>query len=170
MPKLLISLPDAGEVVHELSGASITIGRVEDNTIQIDDASVSSHHAELILDGEDYFLRDLGSTNGTQLNGQPFTQGKLQGGDHVRFGKIDAVYESKAPASPRPLPTQQEPAHAQVASSSSRPGDFANASPFQKKGKKKDASATATWAVAVVAILAFVASALVIVSVEAPRF
>ncbi|HZJ17269.1 MAG TPA: FHA domain-containing protein, partial [Chthoniobacteraceae bacterium] len=69
MPKLQISLPDGTQNSFDLIEDTITVGRVEDNMIQIDDASVSSHHAELVRDGDDYLLRDLDSTNGTRLNG-----------------------------------------------------------------------------------------------------
>ena len=57
MPKLLVTLPDGSEVTHELTEDLVTVGRVSDNTIQIEDASVSSHHAELTLRGVDYVLK-----------------------------------------------------------------------------------------------------------------
>ena len=69
MPKLKISLPDGITAAHDLTENSITLGRVADNAIQIDDASVSSHHAEFTRDGDEYSLKDLDSTNGTRLNG-----------------------------------------------------------------------------------------------------
>ena len=60
------------------------------------DISVSSRHAELTLaDDGDYILRDVGSTNGTMLNGRdivPQEEHKLQDGDKVVFGKIEASY------------------------------------------------------------------------------
>ena len=49
MPKLLVSLSDGSTVVHELAEASISVGRLADNALQIEDASVSSQHAELTL-------------------------------------------------------------------------------------------------------------------------
>ncbi len=158
MPQLLVSLPDAGETPHDLTEAQITVGRISENTIQIEDASVSSRHAQLTMDdGGDYILRDLGSTNGTELNGkelEPETDHKLQDGDKVRFGKIDTKYKSENPAEARPLPEAGEVA-AVVASTSARPADFANASPFQTKKKKKDTAGTVLYILAVAAILAF---------------
>ena len=97
MPKLLVSLPDGSEAVHELVEASISIGRLAENALQIEDASVSSQHAELTLgESGDYFLTDLGSTNGTLLNGRELAEGEahpLKGGDRVRFGHIETGYE-----------------------------------------------------------------------------
>jgi pSer/pThr/pTyr-binding forkhead associated (FHA) protein len=135
MPKLLVSLPETGNVTHELTDTEITVGRLSENTLQIEDISVSSRHATLTLgEGGDYVLRDIGSTNGTELNGKEITREedyKLQDGDKVVFGKIEASYVSENPAEAREMP-QAEEVTAVVASSSKRPADFANASPFQK--------------------------------------
>ncbi len=138
MPKLQVSLPDGGgEVSHDLTGDTITIGRLSDNTIQIDNISVSSHHAQFTLSGGDYHLKDLNSTNGTFLNGKPLTEALLKAGDKVRFGKIETVYQSEIQSSleKRELPAA-ELATATVASSSVRPADFSNASPFRMKKEK----------------------------------
>jgi pSer/pThr/pTyr-binding forkhead associated (FHA) protein len=158
MPKLLVSLPETGNASHDLTEASISIGRVPDNVLQIEDISVSSRHAELTLaDDGDYVLRDIGSTNGTELNGravEPDTDHKLQDGDKLIFGKIEASYVSENPAEARPLPEAAE-VSAVVGAASKRPADFANASPFQKKKKKKDTVGLVLVLVAVLAILAF---------------
>ena len=67
MPKLQVSLPDGTETTHELGENEISVGRVEDNMLQIEDGSVSSRHAILTLRGDDYVLTDIGSTNGTRV-------------------------------------------------------------------------------------------------------
>jgi pSer/pThr/pTyr-binding forkhead associated (FHA) protein len=171
MPKFLVSLPDSGEVSHELAESVITIGRVSDNMLQIEDISVSSHHAELTLgDDGDYILRDLGSTNGTELNGKEIAaeeDHKLQDGDKVRFGKIDAKYFSENPAEARPLPEAEEVA-AVVAETSKRPADFANASPFQKKKKKKDPIGLSLIILTVIAVLAFGGVVAYVYAIQAP--
>jgi len=138
MPKLVISLPDAGEVIHELTAPRITIGRVEDNTIQIDDPSVSSHHAELNRSGDRYEVKDLDSTNGTRINGEPLTGAPqpVRTGDRIQFGKVEAIVESSKKQEARPLP-QEERAVATPAATSQRPSDFDNASPFQSKRKAR---------------------------------
>src|SRR5881628_1428557 len=81
MPKLVIS-----GTVYELVEDLITIGRGPDNTIIINDPSVSTHHAQLQLAGETYRLKDLDSTNGTRVNGIPVTETVLHLDDRIRFG------------------------------------------------------------------------------------
>jgi pSer/pThr/pTyr-binding forkhead associated (FHA) protein len=158
MPKLLVSLPDGTSASHDLTESTITVGRVSDNALQIDDVSVSSHHAQLTLgDDGDYILQDLGSTNGSWVNTTEAHSGeehRLQDGDRIRFGKIDATYASENPAEARPMP-QSEGVAVVAASSSKRPADFANASPFQTKKKKKDPAGMAIIALCIVAVLAF---------------
>lgn len=173
MPKLVISLPDAGEIIHELTASKVTVGRLEENDVQIDDASVSSHHAEITPAGEDFLLTDLGSTNGTRLNGEELdTQShKLHAGDQIRFGKVDAIFQVGETSSPKPLPSEgAAPAVAAPAATSQRPQDFGNASPFQSKKAKKDPLATAAIAVAAIAGLAFAASLFFAFSIQAPPF
>jgi len=171
MPQLLVSLPDSGETTHDLTEALITVGRISENTLQIEDVSVSSRHAQLTLDdGGDYILRDLGSTNGTELNGKelaPETDHKLQDGDKLRFGKIDTRYKSENAADARPLPEAEEVA-AVVGEKSARPADFANASPFQTKKKKKDPAGAIIIALAVVAVMAFGYAIFQVYSIQVP--
>ncbi len=171
MPKILVSLPDGGTATHELAEASITVGRLADNALQIEDASVSSHHAELTLgDGGDYVLTDIGSTNGTRVNGKELAEGegqRLHGSDKVTFGNIDASYESENPAEARAMPAAKEVA-AVTASKSVRPAGFENASPFQTKKKKKDPIGLAILGFSVLAMLAFAASVAMIFSLKSP--
>ncbi len=167
MPKLKISLPDGTAAAHDLTDDSITLGRVGDNMIQIDDASVSSHHAELVRDGDAYILKDLDSTNGTRLNGEQHTEGRLKEGDQITFGNIECVYESENPADAQPMPEEAAVA-LQPAAQSVRPSNFSNASPFQTKKKKKDPAAVAILSFAVVAIVAFAAAAAAVMSLKSP--
>src|SRR5881275_1374634 len=81
MPKLIIS-----GTTYELVDDLITIGRGPDNTIIINNPSVSARHAHLQLAGETYRLKDLGSTNGTHVNGKPVTETLLSFDDRIRFG------------------------------------------------------------------------------------
>ena len=80
MPKLIVS-----GVGYDLVEQVVTIGRAPDNTIHIDDPSVSSRHAELRRVDKTYQLRDLGSTNGTRVNGIGASEITLHPGDRVRF-------------------------------------------------------------------------------------
>jgi pSer/pThr/pTyr-binding forkhead associated (FHA) protein len=167
MPKLIVTLPDGTNVTHELTEDIVTLGRVSDNVIQIEDASVSSHHAEIIATGKQYILKDLDSTNGTRVNDQPFTQGTLRDGDHIRFGKIESRYASDNPEDAQPLPEAEE-VTAAVGASSHRPDDFSNASPFKTKSKKKDPIATAILAFAGVSVLVFIGAVVCIFQLQPP--
>jgi pSer/pThr/pTyr-binding forkhead associated (FHA) protein len=170
MPKLTVTLQDGNEQTHELIDDQITIGRVPDNSLQIDDISVSSHHATLTLVDGDYVFRDIGSTNGSRLNGQdlqPDTDHRLQDGDRLRLGKVEGVYGSETPAEARPMPEEQEVALAPAAQSAV-PGNFQNASPFQTKKKKKDPVGTAILVLGVIALLVFIGALLQVLSLKSP--
>lgn len=171
MPTLVVSLPDGSEVTHELTDDVVTVGRLSDNTVQIEDASVSSHHAELMLRDTDYILKDLGSTNGTRLNGQqvpPEEEHQLQPGDQVRFGHIITVYAPVSDTEPQPMPFEAEQPVAVPAASSSKPADFSNASPFQTKKKKKDPAGAAMMGLAALAILVFLGAVAMIFQMSSP--
>ncbi len=170
MPKLKIMMPETGEVTHELVDEVITLGRVSDNMIQVEDGSVSSRHAQLALGGNgNYQLQDLGSTNGTRVNGAPVTEVALRHGDRVRFGQIEAAYYSDAAptAAAEPLPAAAEPV-AQPAAETHRPSNFTNASPFQKKSRQKDPIGLYIMIFAAVAFLAFVAAIVMVFSLHPP--
>lgn len=68
--------------------APITIGRAPDNTLPIADNTVSSRHARLFLQGSQWYIQDLGSTNGTFVNEQRVTQHPVRVGDKIRVGAI----------------------------------------------------------------------------------
>ena len=167
MPKLIVTQPDGTDTPHELTEEVVTVGRLSDNIIQIDDVSVSIHHAEITFSKGHYVLRDLGSTNGTRVNDHSFTDGPIRDGDRIRFGKVDARYTSENPNDARPLP-EKEAVAAAVAANSSRPEDFANASPFKSKTKKKDPIATGILVFACVAVLVFIGAVVSIFQLQPP--
>ena len=161
MPKLVIS-----GTTHELVEQVITIGRAPDNMIVIDDSSVSSRHAKLELSGEVYRLKDLESTNGTRVNGLPVTETALRFDDRIRFGAVDARFEPDTRGS-QPLPDVEQ-VEARPAEMSAAPVDFANASPFPGRRKDRDATRTAVFAAVGIAILAFIASMIAVLTMHAP--
>jgi predicted component of type VI protein secretion system len=145
----------------------VTIGRAPENSIYLDDISVSSRHAELMMAGDVCQLRDLDSTNGTLVNGEPITQVQLRGGDRIRFGKVDACYECDDAGDAQPLP-QWEEVQARPAELSARPADFANASPFASARKEKDPTRRLVFAAALLALLAFLGSMIAVLMMRAP--
>jgi Tol biopolymer transport system component len=82
----------------QLVGPSITIGRTSDNDIVLDDNMVSRHHARLELQANTYVLTDLGSANGTWVNGRRISAPvSLQANDSIRFGKVSVFVFSAQP-------------------------------------------------------------------------
>jgi len=81
-----------------------SIGRVEDNTFQIGDPSVSSHHCEVQLRGGEILIRDLNSTNGSFINEVKITEQVLKPGQTLRLGQVELKLEvegaASAPSSP----------------------------------------------------------------------
>jgi pSer/pThr/pTyr-binding forkhead associated (FHA) protein len=98
MAKLILSLD--GQLIKEftLSKERTTIGRKPHNDIQIDNLAVSGEHAVIMTILNDSFLEDLGSTNGTLVNGQPVKKHFLQSSDTVEIGKYKLKYMNEAPA------------------------------------------------------------------------
>lgn len=93
MPRLVVLSEGLTGRSHELKAETTTVGRVEDNIFQIPDASVSSHHCEIILKGNDVVIRDLNSTNGTFINGQQITEAILKPSQILRLGQIEVRLE-----------------------------------------------------------------------------
>lgn len=88
--------PEVGRII-EVSGGMMTIGRSGYNEINIKDPEVSLTHLRLQLRSENYWIADLGSTNGTFINGQRLLGTKpLNNGDLISLGEtVDLVYEIK---------------------------------------------------------------------------
>ncbi len=166
MRKLVIQTAN-GPMEHELTGELVTIGRAAENMIQIDDPSVSGRHAQLNQVGESFHLQDRDSTNGTSVNGETITSVALRVGDQIRFGKVEASFESDVPGEAAPLPVLAT-AESRPAETSSRPADFANASPFPKRTQEKDPLRKVFFAAAAVGILALLASLLSLAQMQPP--
>src|SRR5471030_101350 len=109
MAKLVIQNQGMTGRAHELNVDRTTIGRVEDNTFQIADASVSSHHCEVLLRGGEVLIRDLNSTNGSYINDAQITESILKPGQKLRLGQIELKLETDGSAS-TPLTAPAAPA------------------------------------------------------------
>jgi hypothetical protein len=98
-----LTLQYDGIALKEYSiGVGVTIGRLPDNAVVIDNPAVSGHHARVFQEGNRVVLEDLRSTNGTFVNGRPITRHVLQHGDEVLVGKHQLVYDMNE-SEPQPV-------------------------------------------------------------------
>lgn len=95
MPKLTLVIERTPVEVYEMNRPVIQIGRVEGMEIVIDNVSVSRQQAEIRQERKGWSVRDLGSSNGTFLNGERLTQEPrmLKPGDEISFGKFSLFFE-----------------------------------------------------------------------------
>ena len=95
-PYLLVRMVGGGTEKHPLE-AELGIGRAEDNALRLNDPKVSRHHARVVRDGESYALIDLGSANGTLVNGVRLTAlHPLQDGELISIGDAELAYQEPA--------------------------------------------------------------------------
>ena len=95
-PKAILRevLPDGSDRTLEVNGAAITIGRSRDNALVIDDVRVSRHHGRLQPRRGALVYTDLGSTNGTRVNGLGVDEIALGPGDRIEIGDTVLIVES----------------------------------------------------------------------------
>ena len=92
MARLILSMNGQTMAEYNMSKERYTIGRLPDNDVRIDNATVSGHHSLIINILSDSFLEDLNSTNGTYVNGKLIKKHALQHGDVVTVGKHQLRY------------------------------------------------------------------------------
>jgi hypothetical protein len=144
MAKLILSLD--GMVLREypLTKERTTIGRKPHNDIVIDNLAVSGEHAMIMTILNDSFLEDLGSTNGTLVNGQPIKKHFLQNNDVVELGKYKLKYVTEAVAAAAPPDFEKTmvlrappggggaPAKPEAAPAAAKPADLTASQPTPK--------------------------------------
>src|ERR1044072_4777016 len=94
MPRLVLLSEGFTGRIYELKTDKTTLGRVPDNAFEIAEASVSSHHCEILQRGSDIVIKDLGSTNGTFINGEKIEEAVLKPGQILRVGMIEMRLET----------------------------------------------------------------------------
>src|SRR5262245_54422489 len=103
MAKLVVCTDPNKGLSHELKVERTTVGRLEDNTFQIAESSVSSHHCEILLKGNEVVIKDLNSTNGTFINGERITEAPLKPGQTLRLGQVELKLDGPATAAKKVL-------------------------------------------------------------------
>jgi ribosome-associated protein YbcJ (S4-like RNA binding protein) len=92
MAQLILTYNDTLLARYPLRGEPLRIGRSRDNDIRITQDTASGHHAQVLCASNGVFVKDLGSTNGTFVNGRMIRQGRLEDGDVISVGKHELRY------------------------------------------------------------------------------
>ena len=139
---------------YSLDAEEVFLGRNAQNHIHVDDSSISGRHCSIVRDGRKYSLVDLGSTNGTRLNGNPVTKSPLKPKDIIQIGGTEFMFDGQDVDSEAPLSTT---AKVEVLSEPvTVPETFHTASPF---GSKKDSRKP--WVILTGVLIVAVAAALI---------
>jgi pSer/pThr/pTyr-binding forkhead associated (FHA) protein len=108
--KLVVTEGKVSVTSFPLKGPGMTIGRIDDNDIALDDDTVSSRHAELSFSDGAWTIKDLGSSNGVFINGEKVDSGPLKPGDELGIGMIRLRLESAAGMAATQLVSSQDQA------------------------------------------------------------
>src|SRR6478735_3304031 len=90
-PREVVAITLAGHA-HPITSRSFVIGRSRECDLSVTDGNASRRHAEIVQEGSVYVLVDLGSTNGTELNGRRVTRHELADGDRITIGATDLTF------------------------------------------------------------------------------
>ena len=94
MPKLTVLTVGIEPTSFELAKEVTSVGRVEGNDMVLNHQSVSGSHGELVLRGDqDVYIRDLGSTNGSYIDGNKVAESPVQPGEVITFGEVQLKLE-----------------------------------------------------------------------------
>jgi pSer/pThr/pTyr-binding forkhead associated (FHA) protein len=139
----------------ELAEGETYIGRQNQNHIPVDDASISGRHCSITREGRRYTLIDLGSTNGTRLNGASVSRMALRPKDIIQVGSVELMFDGQDVEVPVPeaaatskIEVMEEPV--------SIPESFHTASPF---GNPRDSRKP--WVILTIGLILLVLGALV---------
>ncbi|HEY0634656.1 MAG TPA: FHA domain-containing protein [Gammaproteobacteria bacterium] len=102
MPTIYLRYENKPVRQYELAVGETRIGRRTENDIRVDDVAVSGYHALLRVRCDEYFakqihaeIEDVGSTNGTMVNGKPIKKQRLNHGDIIRLGHHELVFHDE---------------------------------------------------------------------------
>ena len=95
MAKLYLKFEQAVLKEFTLSEGVVTIGRLPDNLIQVDNLAVSGHHAKIYWEADHFTLEDNNSLNGTFVNNRRISKTVLKDGDEVLIGKHTVLFKDE---------------------------------------------------------------------------
>lgn len=139
----------------DLDREEVFVGRNAQNTISVDDSAVSGRHCSITRDGHRYTLVDLGSTNGTRLNGATVTKSVLRPKDIIQLGAVELMFDGQDVETDDITAASSTTTRVEALSEPiAVPDSFKTASPF---GSRKDSRKPWVIATAVLGILVAVA-------------
>jgi len=139
---------------HEIDTTGITIGRSSDNTISINNSTVSGHHCKIAQEGDDVILRDLGSTNGTRVNSKEVTETTLKPKDLVQVGSVEFLFNSQDIPLSEAEAIYNKTEIIDASGPAVKPQSFNSISPFG--ARRRDNKSMWTTVIAALSLLAFV--------------
>jgi hypothetical protein len=83
---------------HEITSPKVVLGRSREADVRVADVNVSRRHAELRQEGASYWIVDLGSTNGVEVNGKRVDRARLRDGDRILLGATEVVFGRALPS------------------------------------------------------------------------
>jgi transcriptional regulator with GAF, ATPase, and Fis domain len=104
----LIILEEGTRSELSIDRPAVSIGRAVDNDIRLSNTLVSRHHCRIEVDEEGTWLVDLGSANGTSVNGDKVRRRALKAGDQVQVGGVSVTLEAEPEDSPAPPPGETQ--------------------------------------------------------------
>jgi FhaA, N-terminal domain/FHA domain len=93
----VVTLTVAGRT-HEITKPSVVLGRSREADVRVADVNVSRKHAELRQEGAGYWIVDLGSTNGLEVNGKRTDRSRVRDGDRITMGSTEIVFGRALPS------------------------------------------------------------------------
>jgi hypothetical protein len=90
-PREVVTLTLGGRA-HPITSPRFVVGRSRECDLTVTDGNASRRHAEVVQEGDTYLVVDLGSTNGTELNGRRISREELADGDRITVGGTDLVF------------------------------------------------------------------------------
>lgn len=83
---------------HEVASTCVVLGRSREADVRVADVNVSRRHAEVRQEGAGYWIVDLGSTNGLEVNGKRVDRARLRDGDRITLGATEVVFGRSLPS------------------------------------------------------------------------
>jgi len=154
MAKLIVQIPDGEEVAYEFDDPVVMIGRSQDNSIVIPHGSLSGQHARLSRNADgSYTLTDVGSTNGTFVNGEHVGEVVPPSYAGLVFGQVACAFYGSPEAESAPVATPRSGFQLAELGEKGRPANFLPVSPFPKKRTDKNPAGMIAILLGVVSVL-----------------